>query len=167
MKKVFMLAMVAFLTLAVSQKAQAIEDPNPKGTIVLGAQAGLFPGFGAAVFGDYVLVDSWWKGHFTVGGELLFRHYGSSGYAYNEFAVCGRATYGLNITKNFEVHAGTLIGVGLSTWGGRTDIESSILPCWGGLSGVRYFFNKNFGVTAEVQWTGYGNYFNAGVVYKL
>ena len=36
MKKVFMLALVAFMTLAVSQKAQAIEDPNPKGTLVIG-----------------------------------------------------------------------------------------------------------------------------------
>ena len=42
MKKVFMLAMVAFMTLAVSQKAQAIEDPNPKGTLVIGVRGGVY-----------------------------------------------------------------------------------------------------------------------------
>lgn len=180
MKKVLLLSVVAFLMLATSFKAQAIEDPNPKGTFVLGAQVGFLPGVGASLFGDYVLVDSWWKGHFTVGGELLYRHYGRWNYvlngdkyrySYNDFAIAGRATYGLNITPKFEVHAGVLTGVGFSRWGwnyeGQHSHDSYVGFCWGGLAGVRYFFTEGFGVTAEVQYTGYGPYTNVGVVFKF
>ena len=177
MKRVLLLSAVAFLMLATSFKAQAIEDPNPKGTLVLGAQAGFLPGIGASLFGDYVLVDSWWKGHFTVGGELLYRHYGRAvagydyRYTYNDFAVAARATYGLNITPKFEVHVGVLTGVGFSRWGWRYEgehaHESYVGFCYGGLTGVRYFFTESFGVTAEVQYTGYGTYTNAGVVFKF
>lgn len=177
MKKILLLSAVAFLMLATSFKAQAIEDPNPKGTVVLGAQVGFLPGIGASVFGDYVLVDSWWKGHFTVGGEMLYRHYGriltgyDYRYSYNDFAFAARATYGLNITSNFEVHAGVLTGVGLSTWGwnyeGDHDHSSHVGFCYGGLAGARYFFTESFGATAEVQYSGYGPYTNVGVVFKF
>ena len=178
MKKVLLLSAVAFLILATSFKAQAIEDPNPKGTFVLGAQAGFLPGIGGSVFGDYVLVDSWWKGHFTVGGELLYRHYGrivtgyDYRYSYNDFAFAARATYGLNITSKFEVHAGVVAGVGFSRWGWKNvennqSHESHVGVCYGGLAGVRYFFTNSFGVTAEVQYASYGPYTNVGVVFKL
>ena len=181
MKKVLLLLAVALLSLATSFKAQAIEDPNPKGTFVLGAQVGFLPGVGASVFGDYVLVDKWWKGHFTVGGELFFRHYGrtyaeldgySYKYSYNDFAFAARATYGLNITSKFEVHAGVVTGVGFSRWGwknveGNHSHESQVGVCYGGLAGVRYFFTPSFGVTAEVQYSGYGPYTNVGVVFKM
>ena len=46
MKRVIMLAMVAFMTLAMSQKTYAIEDPNPKGTVAIGAHVGFLPGIG-------------------------------------------------------------------------------------------------------------------------
>ena len=177
MKKIFMLVMVALMTLGVSQKAQAIEDPNPKGTVVLGAQVGFLPGIGCSVFGDYVLVDSWWKGHFTVGGEFLYGHYGRriTGYdykwIYNDFGFAARATYGLNIISGLEVHAGILTGVGLSTWGwrynGSHEKHSQVGFCYGGLAGVRYFFTKEFGATAEFQYTSYGTYTNVGVVFKF
>ena len=170
MKKVFMLMMVALMTIGVSQKAQAIEDPNPKGTVVLGAQVGFLPGIGCSVFGDYVLVDSWWKGHFTVGGEFLYSHYGrrilDSDYKliFNDFGFATRTTYGLNIISSLEVHAGILLGVGLSTWGNH---NSQVGFCYGGLAGVRYFFTNQFGATAEFQFTSYGTYTNVGVVFKF
>lgn len=177
MKKILLLSAVAFLMLATSFKAQAIEDPNPKGTFVLGAQVGFLPGIGASVFGDYVLVDSWWKGHFTVGGELFYSHYGrrvvgyDDRFTYNDFAFAARATYGLNITSQFEVHAGVVTGVGFSRWGwhyqGDYNKESYVGLCIGGLAGVRYFFTESFGVTAEVQYTSYSPYANVGVVFKL
>ena len=176
MKKVLLLLAVAFLSLATSFKAQAIEDPNPKGTLVLGAQAGFLPGIGANVFGDYVLVDSWWRGHFTVGGELLYRHYGRfvtgyDRYSFNDFAVAARATYGLNIIPNLEVHAGVLTGVGFGTWSwhyeGDHERHSYVGFCYGVLTGARYFFTENFGVTAEFQYSSFGNYTNVGVVFKL
>lgn len=178
MKKILLLSAVAFLMLATSFKAQAIEDPNPKETVVLGAQVGFFPGVGATVFGDYVLVDSWWKGHFTVGGEILYRHkrnsYVEDGISYrnpyNFYALAARATYGLNITSDFEVHAGILTGVGFIAWGWN-DVDytysSRVGFCIGGIAGARYFFTDSFGVTAEVQYSGYGPITNVGVVFKL
>lgn len=172
MKKVFMLAMVAFMTLAMSQKALAIEDPNPKGTFVLGARAGYYPGFGANVVGDYTLVDSWWKGHFTVGGYAGFnsRTYGDESYhwTYANFAVMPRVTYGLNITKEFEVHAGVMAGMCLTHWPSDYYGDNNELHfIHGELAGVRYMFTEKFGVEAELIYTGYMSYFNAGVTFKF
>ena len=168
-----MLAMVAFMTLAVCPKAHAIEDPNPKGTVVVGAHVGFLPGIGGSAFGDFVLVDSWWKGHFTVGAELLYRHRGRHfdgyNYGYNEFAIAPRACYGLNITDKFEVHAGLIAGFGISSWHDTFDGTKGVYPgfCWGGVAGLRYFFTKNFGVSTEFQYTGYGPYTNVGVAFKF
>ncbi len=172
MKKVFALSAFAFLMLAVSFQAQAIEDPNPKGTTVIGVRAGYYPGFGANVVGDYTLVDSWWKGHFTVGGYLGFnsRTYGYETYhwTYSNFAVMPRVTYGLNITKEFEVHAGVMAGLCLTHWPSDYYGENNQLHfIHGELVGARYMFTPKFGVEAELIYTGYMSYFNAGVTFKL
>ena len=186
MKKVFMLVMVALMTLGMSQKAQAIEDPNPKGTLVLGARAGFVPGFGANIVGDYTLVNKWWKGHFTVGGYAGFNTRAWR-YAYNtvnyrerwtNFALMPRATYGLNITDNFEVHAGVMLGIAFHRWTYHWDndiyndvykpgsswsfIQSEVIGC-------RYYFTPKFGVEAEINyfWPGYQTYFNVGLSFRL
>ena len=179
MKKVFMLAMVAFMTLAMSQTAQAIENPNPKGTKVLGIHAGYYPGYGANATFDYTLVDSWWKGHFTVGGYLGWNtrawHYTYYHERWTNFAVMPRATYGLNITKEFEVHAGLMLGMAYHRWtynyeDGYTydyDPGTSYHFCHGEILGCRYYFTPKFGVEAELNYTGYMSYFNVGVTFKL
>jgi hypothetical protein len=183
MKKVFMLALVAFMTLAVSPKAHAIEDPNPKGTLVAGARFGIIPGFGANVVGDYTLVDSWWKGHFTVGGYFGFNnsryHYDDLGYNsyrsnFINFALMPRVTYGLNITKDFEVHVGVMLGANYQIH--KSVYDNGYTPDarhtrWyfshGEAVGARYFFTDTFGVEAEFIYTGYQNYINVGVTFKL
>lgn len=172
MKKVFMLAMVAFMTLAMSQKAQAIENPNPKGTMVLGLHAGYYPGFGANATFDYTLVDSWWKGHFTVGGYAGFNYtpYAGMEYHYSNFAVMPRATYGLNITKDFEVHAGLMAGWAFQTWPAADRLYHGFIQ--GEVVGCRYMFTPNFGVEAEMVYNYNYNginmsYFNVGVTFKL
>ena len=178
--------MVAFMTLAVSQKAQAIEDPNAKGTLTIGARAGFYPGWGANVVGDYTLINHWWKGHFTVGGYAGFNtrawHYDYLTSTYTErwtnFAVMPRATYGLNITKDFEVHAGLMLGVAYHRWTYHWDNEAytnvyepgadwSFIQ--GEVIGCRYFFTPKFGVEAEINyfWPSYMTYFNAGVTFKF
>lgn len=178
MKKVFMLVLVALMTLGVCQKAQAIEDPNPKGTMIIGIRGGLYPGFGANVVGDYTLVDSWWKGHFTVGAYAGYnsRSYHWSYYTshYSNFAVMPRATYGLNITKQFEVHAGLMAGFNfqLDRWvydspNIDNDSHTSFHFTYAELAGVRYMFNEKFGAEVELVYSGYMSYFNAGVTIKL
>lgn len=160
MKKVFMLAMVAFMTLTLSQKAFAIENPNPKGTKVLGIHAGGYPGFCANATFDYTLVDSWWKGHFTVGGYVGFTHYSY----WNYMAAMPRATYGLNITKDFEAHAGLMAGYAFWSYDGFHGdfVQGEIIGC-------RYYFTPKFGVEAEMNyiWPQYMSYFNVGVTIKL
>jgi opacity protein-like surface antigen len=177
-----MLAMVAFMTLAVSQKAQAIEDPNPKGTIVIGVRGGVLPGFGGNVVADYTLINSWWKGHFTVGAYAGFnsRHHHEDFITYSyrsnfmNFAVMPRATYGLNITDKFEVHAGVMLGVNyqINTWKYDNSFSEDVTHTYvnfahGELAGVRYMFTDNIGVEAEFIWTTYQNYFNVGLTIKL
>lgn len=185
-----MLVMVAFMTLAVSQTAQAIEDPNPKGTVTLGARCGFFPGVGANIVGDYTLVDSWWKGHFTVGGYLGFNtrawHHtyaylnGTADYVerWTNLAVMPRATYGLNITDDFEVHVCVMLGAAYHRWTyhWENEVYDNVYnpgDSWhfiqGEGVGCRYFFTPNFGVEAEINYfyPSYMSYFNAGVTFKF
>ena len=70
MKRVFATVLVALVALISSFEAKAIKDPYQKSTMLAGVHFGILPGFGSTVYGDYVLVDSWWKGHFTVGGQI-------------------------------------------------------------------------------------------------
>lgn len=186
MKKVFMLLMVAFMTLAVSQTAQAIENPNPKGSSVVGIHGGYYPGFGANVTYDYTLIDSWWKGHFTVGAFVGFNtrawHYDGYYYDYTErwmnFGVMPRATYGLNITKDFEVHAGVMLGVAMRHYSytydyhyegyhGDYDPYNDWGFCHGEVLGARYYFTPKIGVEVEMNYSSYMSWLNAGLTIKL
>ena len=181
MKKVYVLVMVAIMTLGMSFKAQAIENPWNKGTLVANAHVGYYPGFGGNVAVDYVLVNNWWKGHFTVGGYVGFngRSYdlygGSTRYSY--FNVMPRASYGLNITKDFEVHAGVMMGVCIDHTKTTTVLPyvgSSVSEDWYThcvyaplFGGCRYFFTPNFGVSAEICYSNFATYFNAGLTFKF
>jgi len=162
-----MLAMVAFMTLAVSQKAQAIEDPNPKGTIVIGVRGGVLPGFGGNVVADYTLINSWWKGHFTVGAYAGY-NYSHILYNVSNVSVMPRATYGLNITDKFEVHAGVMAGYCFRHWHESVVVDPNEHHfAHGELAGVRYMFTDNIGAEAELIYTGYMNYFNVGLTFKF
>ena len=188
MKKVFMLLMVAFMTFAMSQTAQAIENPNPKGSSVLGIHGGYYPGFGANVTYDYTLIDSWWKGHFTVGAFVGYNtrawHYDGYYYDYTErwtnIGIMPRATYGLNITKDFEVHAGVMLGIAMRHYSYTYDYhytnwydDDVYSPynhwgfCYGSILGARYYFTPKIGVEVEMNYSGYMSWFNAGVTIKL
>ena len=182
MKKIVAILAAAVIGMSLlAPKANAIEDQWEKGTFVVGGMVVYYPGFGVTAYGDYVLVDSWWKGHFTVGGQvnLQFRHQNLvSGYNiyYNwtDVAAAARATYGLNITDKFEVHAGALAGLGFIAERihyDTTAIEdaraNTLRPCLGGLAGVRYFFSDSFGVTAEFNYSNYGALANVGVAFKF
>lgn len=178
MKKVFMLALVAVMTLGVCQKAQAIEDPNAKGTLVIGVRGGIYPGFGGNVVADYTLINKWWKGHFTVGAYAGYNtrtyHWVTYTSHYSNIAIMPRATYGLNLTKSLEVHAGVMLGMNiqLDTW--RYDSEyltderyTHYYFSHGELLGARYMFTPKFGAEVEFVYSGYQSYINAGVTIKL
>ena len=172
MKKIIAILAVAIIGMSAANTAKALSPQWEKGTMVVGAMFGYYPGIGGTLTGDYVLVDSWWMGHFTVGAEALYRHFGRAyagyTYSYNDFAIAPRATYGLNITDAFEVHVGVLAGLGISTWRwSDTDTDKSLGLCYGGLAGIRYFFTDSFGLSAEVQYSGYGQYTNVGVCFKF
>lgn len=166
MKRLIVTFLVVAAAVAAPYSAKAIEGPFPKGTLIYGLQAGLYPGIGGSLYGDCVIVDSWWKGHFTVGAQLGFRHWshsGDMGWVYNDLAVVPRATYGLNITRNFEVHAGALLGLGVRFY----DKESHLGLCYGGLTGLRYFLSEGFALSAEFNYSGFGPWLNAGVALKF
>lgn len=175
MKRIFAILTIAAIGFSFAPKANAIEDQWGKGTMVVGAMAGYYPGIGGVLTGDYVLVDSWWKGHFTVGAQVNYRYwkFSESG-RYNDLAAAPRATYGLNITDKFEVHAGVMIGLGYRAHTVYTGLgteekhkETKLGLCYGGLAGVRFFFTENFGVQAEFNYSGYGPYANAGIAFKF
>ena len=168
MKKIGKILAVAALAI-VSYSASAELAPQwSKGTMIANANIGVLPGFGSSVSLDYVLVDEWWKGHFTIGGELDF----SAPYKHETaFGFTPRATYGLNITPEFEVHATVAIGFGIHSWeywNGEKDVKTSdSFILWEEFVGCRYFFTDSFAVMAE---SGYANWFpsfRVGVSFKF
>jgi hypothetical protein len=192
MKKLLSVAAAALLLLCTSFQASAIKNPDPVGSVTANAYLGLQPGIGANASIDYVLINKWWKGHFTVGayagfhGEKNTDSMSAAGVEVKNtsrdfhFTVMPRATYGLNITKFFEVHAGTMAGVQFSynktkasasssygdVGGKEKTSDTSTGFAFSEIVGCRYYLSRNFGVSAEV---GYGSvsYLNVGFSFRF
>ncbi|MBP5646482.1 MAG: hypothetical protein J6X21_03670 [Bacteroidaceae bacterium] len=152
MKRFGKILAVAALAM-VSYGAHAELAPQwSKGTVLLNLEAGVQP-FGGGISVDYVLFDNWWKGHFTVGGEFDFskpaKHWRAAG-------GTPRATYGLNISPEFEVHASVGVGYGAEkySYDNVTDKKSFIF--YNEFVGCRYFFAEGVSVIFEA---GYSNWF--------
>ena len=153
----------------VSYSASAELAPQwSKGTLMANAELGVSPGVGVSLSADYVLVDEWWKGHFTIGGELDF----SVPYKHETaIGITPRATYGLNITPEFEVHVTAETGLGVRSWkywNGTKDVKTSdSFILWGGFAGCRYFFTENLAVLAEIGGESWFPALRAGITYKF
>ncbi|MBO4417290.1 MAG: hypothetical protein J5801_04140 [Bacteroidales bacterium] len=159
MKKIIAILAVAFIGMVAASNANAIEDQWSKGTLVAGVTGGIDPWystitFGGLAFGDYVLVDSWWKGHFTVGGQVGFE----GGKGWSEFSAAPRVTYGLNLTDKFEVHAGFATGYYFGYWHGFYSSE---------FIGMHYFFSDAMAFTAQVGYASFSPSVLAGISFKF
>ena len=163
MKKIIAILAIAFIGMVAASNANAIEDQWSKGTMVAGVMGGIDPWylsvgslyFGGIGFADYVLVDSWWKGHFIVGGQFGFE----GGKSWGVFSAAPRVTYGLNLTDKFEVHAGFATGYGFGKyWHGFYSSE---------FVGMHYFFSDAMAFTAQVGYATYSPSVLAGISFKF
>ena len=162
MKKLLSLLLFAAALTLVSTPAHALGNPDPKGTFVAGGSFGVLTGIGTALTGDYVLSDSLWKGHLTIGGQFTWNRQPqySADFDINfdnlsidtklsktylhKFCIAPRVAYGLNITKSFEVHLGVAMGVGFIPHDKATFVIGDVL-------GLRYFFTDNLGASLELS----------------
>jgi len=182
--KGLVVAVVAAMMCMGAQNASAIEAPNHEGDISLNVMGGFISeysgGIGASVSGDYVLVNSWWKGHFTVGGFLELNQskdeleYSAADLKYTNFAIMARATYGLNIIDKFEVHAGLMSGPVFHSWKYdnddkelQDDDDKEVTFGTAGVAGCRYFLSDSFALTAELIGGTHLTYVNVGVSFKF
>ena len=181
MKKIGKIFVFAALAMASYSASAELAPQWQKGTMLANVELGLEP-VGTAVSVDYVLVDSWWQGHFTVGGEIDYGHNSYSYWNENRIGVTPRVTYGLNITPQFEVHA--MFGMGFAYQKDKYDAVShgsyfgvevtseaysttSTYLFSNDFVGCRYFFSDNVSVMGEV---GYSNGFpdiRAGLSFKF
>ena len=167
MKRFGKFVMIAAMAMASYSASAELEPQWSKGTMMVNAAIGVQP-FGGTVSLDYVLVDEWWKGHFTVGGEFDF----SVPYKHETaIGVTPRATYGLNITPEFEVHVTAETGFGIRSWqywNGERDVKTTdSFILWGGFAGCRYFFTENLAVLAEIGGEDWFPALRAGITYKF
>ena len=167
MKRFGKFVMIAAMAMVSYSASAELEPQWEKGTAMVNAAIGVQP-FGATVSLDYVLVDEWWKGHFTIGGEFDFS------VPYKKETAIGltpRATYGLNITPEFEVHVTAETGFGFRTWqywNGEKDVKTTdSFVLWGGFAGCRYFFTDNLAVLAEIGGENWFPALRAGITYKF
>lgn len=167
MKRFGKFVMIAAMAMVSYSASAELEPQWSKGTAMVNAAIGVEP-FGGTVSVDYVLVDEWWKGHFTVGGEFDFSVPYKHGTA---IGITPRATYGLNITPEFEVHVTAETGFGFRTWqywNGERDVKTSdTFVLWGGFAGCRYFFTENLAVLAEIGGEDFFPALRAGITYKF
>lgn len=167
MKRFGKFVMIAAMAMVSYSASAELEPQWSKGTAMVNAGIGVQP-FGVTASFDYVLVDEWWKGHFTVGGEFDF----SVPYKHETaIGVTPRATYGLNITPEFEVHVTAETGFGFRTWqywNGERDVkDTDTFILWGGFAGCRYFFTDNLAVLAEIGGENWFPALRAGITYKF
>ena len=167
MKRIGKFVMIAAMAIVSYSASAELEPQWSKGTMMVNAAIGVQP-FGGTVSLDYVLVDEWWKGHFTVGGEFDF----SVPYKHETaIGITPRATYGLNITPEFEVHVTAETGFGIRSWkywNGERDVKTTdSFILWGGFAGCRYFFTENLAVLAEIGGEDWFPALRAGITYKF
>ena len=167
MKRIGKFVMIAAMAMVSYSASAELEPQWSKGTMMVNAAVGVQP-FGGTVSLDYVLVDEWWKGHFTVGGEFDF----SVPYKHETaIGITPRATYGLNITPEFEVHVTAETGFGIRSWkywNGERDVKTTdSFILWGGFAGCRYFFTENLAVLAEIGGENWFPALRAGITYKF
>ena len=171
MKRLFATILVVLVAFIAASEARAVEDPFKKGSFLAGVQAGILPGFGSTVFGDYVLADLG-KGHFTVGGQIGISRRVPGSYAIigsktdsklNMLSLTARVTYGLNLTPKIELHGGALIGAGFIPQGYKFTPGLA----WGGILGLRWFFTDNLALSFEPQYANYSPYLNLGLAFRF
>ena len=164
MKRFGKILMVAALAMVSYSASAELEPQWTKGTVLANVELGVAPGFGGGVSVDYVLFDNWWKGHFSVGGEIEASKHNKY---YNAFGFTPRATYGLNITDNFEVHAMAELGLGFWNYNNDGYHSNDTFILHSEMVGCRFFFTDNLAVIAE---TGVANWFpalRAGISFKF
>lgn len=201
MKKLFLLLAVALPCLFLTVPSYAIEDPDPAGTIIVGVQVGPRIGYsfgqtdvdidewfninyettgGGIMLGvapmltaDYVLVDSWWKGHFTIGLQTgaywmsTLKGPKEDRFKRSVLFVAPRAMYGLNLSKQFEVHAGLATGIGFDWLGYEKKVYSGPSFSFGYIMGGRFNITEQFSVTADINLSNHMPALGIGLAYKF
>jgi hypothetical protein len=182
MKKILLLA--GLLLSVATASAQATLD---KGALQLNAKLG-FSGWGVpiTVGADYGIADD-----ITVGGELSYRSYKTTGityvteqvgifrmevprstdYRHSIFGILANGNYHFNrlfkLPSQVGVYAGLSLGYFIaSSPSGYTGSSYSQFG-YSVQTGARYFFNDKFGVNVEIAGGLVGGEFKAGVTYKL
>jgi len=182
MKKILLLA--GLLLSVATASAQATLD---KGALQLNAKLG-FSGWGVpiTVGVDYGIADD-----ITVGGELSYRSYKTTGityvteqvgifrmevprstdYRHSIFGILANGNYHFNrlfkLPSQVGVYAGLSLGYFIaSSPSGYTGSSYSQFG-YSVQTGARYFFNDKFGVNVEIAGGLVGGEFKAGVTYKL
>ena len=197
MKKCAILFAAMLLCLLNASPAFANEDPDPKGTlsvglilgprtnsclelyvdiddylgIDIGSEGGFMLGVEPMLTADYVLVDSWWKGHFTVGAMLGGYRLGTIGEGekryHSAFVVAPRAMYGLNISRKFEVHAGFVTGLAFRSCSVNIEEDEGPAFVFGTITGIRLGFTDNLYMTADLNLSTYTPLASVGIGFKF
>ena len=182
MKKFLLLAGL-LLTVATASAQATLE----KGALQLNAKLG-FSGWGVpiTVGADYGIADD-----ITVGGELSYRSYKTTGityvteqvgifrmevprstdYRHSIFGILANGNYHFNrlfkLPSQVGVYAGLSLGYFIaSSPSGYTGSSYSQFG-YSVQTGARYFFNDKFGVNVEIAGGLVGGEFKAGITYKL
>ena len=189
MKKISALAACAAAALLFSFTAGAIDNPYPKGTMIVsatvgpklmfGIHSGVTAGIAPAASFDYVITDALWVGHLTAGVGLGGHVMGNIMLDYgvekvSSVFLASRVGYGINLGSGFEVHVAEINAMGLYTdqvlyqdGSKKYDKPTHFQFKIGALIGARYHFSEHLAAVAELQTIPWSSIINLGVSYKF
>ena len=106
-----------------------------------------------------MLVDSWWKGHFTIGGQVGFE----ANKYWKTLSAAPRVTYGLNLSEKFEVHIGFAAGYyhDFGTYYRYRGFYSNEFV------GMHFSFSDSMAFTAQVGYAAYSPTVTAGISFRF
>ena len=154
---------IAAMLFSFSSVHAELEPQWPKGTMIGNVNAGFFGvDYGVSVSFDYVLFDELWAGQFTAGVETCVSvdkkdTNNKFGRASRNVGIMPRATYGINVSRQFEVHAtaGLGLGIGEEVFLAREVRGDNFEPFINInlLMGCRMFLTDNFAIMTEVGYS--------------
>lgn len=190
MKKLLCTLFLAVIAISMAPNSSALEDPDPKGSLIGSAMIGPKFIFGIhshinicldpSIMLDYVITDKLGPGHLAAGAGLGVYYFSKIQLDFGDIQkklglyLTPRVYYGLNITDKLEAHAGVSMGAGLvrnqvyyTNGTTKYDHPYSFKFSIGPLLGVRYYIKEELGLTAEIQTHDFAPIIGVGVSYFL
>lgn len=146
---------ITFVALIIGMSSRSLLAQNSnmvQGTIRINAGLGVFPGIGAGLSGEYVLLDNLGPGYLTVGvsSGVLLKDTDSANISF--LGIAARSAYGLSLIDNLDTYVGLSLGLMRKDTAFDDDYHLLDNHFRGGVFlGAAYYLTDSLGAYAELN----------------